>query len=267
MIRFSPVTLLESASRLLAGLIALASAAGAFAAASDEGAWSVTSAIASHYLFRGVRVSGASLQPSLDYAAGDFAGGVWSSIGLDDHASSDADPEVDFYGAYTLRGDSEVWNVVPGFTLYTFPDARRKNGYRNSTFEPNLAVNVTAAGILLTPRIYYDLTRAGATYELTAAAALPLQNLGTELVIAATAGTFKWNSAGGGSSSDTKNWGDYWLVTMSAPVTISARSSLELAVTYSEGRNNFFKTAGQPKVENANAIGRAAVTLRYTLKL
>jgi uncharacterized protein (TIGR02001 family) len=261
------VTFLKPASSLLAGFIALAFAAGAPAAPSDDGAWSVTSAVASQYLFRGVRVSGASLQPSLDYAGGHFAGGVWSSIGLEDRASGGADPEVDFYGACTLRGDSEAWNVVPGFTLYTFPGAKRKNGYDSATFEPNLAVNVTTAGILLTPKIYYDLTREGVTCELTAAAALPLQSLGTELVLAATAGTFKWNSAGAGRPSKTKNWGDYWLVTLSAPVTISARSSIELGLTYSEGRNNFFKTAGQPKVENAGAIGRAAVTLRYTLKL
>ncbi len=236
-------------------------------AAGDEGEWSITTAVASRYMFRGVRVGGESFQPSLDYARGPLALGLWSSVGLADQVSGDSDPEVDFYGTYSFGNDSETWSVTPGLNIYSYPDAERADGLYRATFEPSLAVSAIVGGIRFTPTIYHDLTLRGTTAELTAEFAVPLTSLGTEVGFAATVGTYKWNSVTADASPREKNWGDYWSAGVTLPFQVSARSSVGLAVAYAEGRNNFYKQGTDPKQPNEDAVGRVVVTLSYTVTL
>lgn len=251
----------------LASWLALATAVPALAAAEgSEASWTLTSSVTSQYLFRGVRVGGESFQPSLDYSAGAFAAGLWSSVGLTDHVSGDSDPEFDFYASYTFANAADTWSVVPGFSLYAYPDAERANGLYPATFEPSLAVNYTTPiGVRFTPKFYYDVTLKGPTAEITAAFALPLKQLGTELGFSATAGSFKWEAVTRDASPAEKNWGDYWFATVTLPVQVSIRSQLALGVTYSEGRNNFYKQGTDPKVSNEDAVERWAVSLSWAV--
>lgn len=237
------------------------------AAGGEEGEWSITTAVASRYMFRGVRVGGESFQPSVDYARGPLALGLWSSIGLADQVSGDSDPEVDFYAAYSFGNDSERWSVTPGINVYTYPDAERADGLHRATFEPSLAVSAIVGGIRFTPAIYHDLTLRGTTAELTAEFAVPLTALGTELGFSAAVGTYKWNSVTADASPREKNWGDYWSAGVALPFQLSARSSVSLAVAYAEGRNNFYKQGTDPKRPNDDAVGRVVVTLGYTVTL
>lgn len=239
------------------------------AEAASEASWTVTPSFTSAYFFRGVRVAGPCFQPSVDYANGPVALGVWSSVMLDarDRAPGDSDPEVDLYGAYTLSFADDAFSLVPGFSLYTYPSADRSEGYYRSTFEPSLACNFTVHGVRFTPKVYYDTTLDGATGELSAAFALPLTSLGTELDFTATAGTYRWTDTTPDSDPADKNWGDYWLVGVSVPFQITATSKLALSLAYTEGRNNFYQHGSEPKVPNEDAVGRAVVSLSYTLEL
>lgn len=232
-----------------------------------EASWTITPAVTSQYLFRGVRVAGACFQPAVDYEYGPLSLGVWSSLALEDRADGDSDPEVDFYGAYTIPVGETGLELVPGVQWYTYPDANREDGYYRSTVEPSLALNVLVKGIQITPKYYYDLMLHGATYECSAEAALPLTALGTELGLSASVGTFKWRKGVADVSPDVKNWGDYWTIGASVPYQVTKNSSLTLAVTYSEGRNNYFKQGTDPKEPNVSAVGRAAVTLSYSISL
>lgn len=235
-----------------------------------EMTWTVTPAVTSQYLFRGVRLAGASFQPAVDFAYGPLALGLWSSVALEDHASGDGDPEIDFYGSYTIpvgqwsRVEAEF---VPGFQLYTYPDAERSGGYYRATFEPSVGANLIVAGVKLTPKAYYDFMLKGATFECTAAVAVPLPALGTELELSASIGTFRWKDIAADVDPAVKNWGDYWTVGAAVPYQVTANSSVKLAVLYSEGRNNFFKQGTSPREENESAVGRAVVTLSYAIDL
>ncbi len=234
------------------------------ARAADEGTWSVTPAFSSQYLFRGARLADASFQPSLDYSRGAFAAGVWSSAALSGQAQGRPDLELDFYGMYSFSNDARTVEFAPGFWLYTYPDVDDNDRHPSLTFEPNLAVNFYVAGIRLTPALYYDVTREGATWEIAAAFALPLKQLGTTIEFLATAGTFKWDNITRDASPQTKNWGDYYTVGARIPVTIGARSQIALGLTHSLGRNNFFKQGTAPKHRNPAAGHHTAVTLSYT---
>jgi uncharacterized protein (TIGR02001 family) len=231
------------------------------------GTWTISPAITSHYLFRGVELAGPSFQPWIDYSKGPLSVGVWSSFALEDRVSGDSDPEIDFYGYYTFSTKSGALSLVPGFYLYTYPDARQSDGVYSATFEPSLAAIFSVAGVQLTPKIYYDAMLEGATYEITAAMAVPLTSLGTELDFSATAGTFKWNDVTADATPAVKNWGDYWTIGVAIPVQISLRSKLTVAVTYSEGRNNFYKQGSSPREINDDARGKTAVGLTYSISL
>jgi uncharacterized protein (TIGR02001 family) len=252
----------------IAALTAL-SAAPSQAAVFDDaaGTWTISPAITSHYLFRGVELAGPSFQPWIDYSSGPLSVGLWSSFALEDRASGDSAPEIDLYGFYTFRTRSGALSIVPGFYLYTYPDARRRDGVYSATFEPSLAAIFSVAGIQLTPKVYYDTMLKGATYEISAELALPLTSLGTELDFSATAGTFKWNDVTADATPSVKNWGDYWTIGVAVPVQVSLRSKLTVAVTYSEGRNNFYKQGSSPREINDDARGKTALSVTYAISL
>jgi uncharacterized protein (TIGR02001 family) len=233
----------------------------------EKGTWTIAPAFTSLYLYRGTEIAGASFQPWIDYTIGPLSLGIWSSVAIENPGYDDSDPEIDFYGFYTFRNERDTFSIVPGFYCYTYPNAEKRNGFYSVTFEPSLAAVFSVAGVQLTPKIYYDVMLEGATYELTAALALPLNSLGTELDFSATAGTFKWDDVSADASPAVKNWGDYWMIGVAVPVQVSLRSKLTLSVTYSEGRNNFYKQGSLPREINENARAATAFSLTYAVTL
>lgn len=226
-------------------------------------AWVLTPSFASQYMFRGVRLGGPSFQPSVEFDYGSLAVGVWSNFPLKDRVPGQSDPEFDVYGSYAFTAIPDKLTVVPGFTYYAYPDAETSNGFYRDSFEPNIAVNYTVGVLKLTPKIYYDVVLEGATYELTAAVAVPLKDLGTELDFTGTIGTFKWDAAIENASPDIKNWGDYWLIGVAMPFQITKQSKLTLGVAYTKGSNNYLKQGTDPRVPNSSAVGRTVVTVSY----
>ncbi len=235
-------------------------------AASPASTWTLTPAVASQYMFRGVRLGGPSLQPALEFDSGGWGLGVWSSLPLANQVPGQSDPEIDPYGSYRFAVNDAL-SVQPGFTWYTYPRAERSGGFYPSTFEPNLAVNYTFAGITLTPKVYYDMVLDGATYELNAAYALPVRSIGTEIDFAANAGTYEWKAALAGRAPDVKGWGNYWLVGVTVPYQITRTSRVALGFAYARGSGNYFKPGVAPKTANAAAVGRGVVTLSYGVTL
>jgi len=255
--------------RILLAAFLLSSYAGTLLAQTAEpaeGHWTLTSTAASDYFFRGVRLAGPSLQPALEFGRGAWSGGMWSNVALN-HTSKPSNPEIDFYGAFRARTGSEAVELVPGFTLYTYPRAQRSDGIHRTTFEPNIAANIDVHGLRLTPKLYYDLTLEGPTYELSAAVAIALKSLGTELDLSGSVGTFRLRSVTPDAEPREKNWGDYFTVNASVPYRVSANGTVSLNVGYNVGTNNYFKQAGYPRSRNPEARSRAIVTLGYSVTL
>jgi hypothetical protein len=201
------------------------------------------------------------LQPSVELAAGSLAVGVWASFPLKDKVVGQSDPEFDFYASYTVEAIKDVMTWQPGVTCYFYPGAERKNGFYQSTLEPNLALNYTVSGVKFTPKIYYDVVLKGPTYELTAAWALPLKDAGTELGFTGTVGTFKWTDAFEDTTPSAKNWGNYWLMGVTAPFQISRSAKFTIGWAYTVGSANFVKIGSAPKSENTAAVGRGVLSL------
>jgi uncharacterized protein (TIGR02001 family) len=232
------------------------------ALAAPVGSMVLTPSMVSQYMFRGVRMGGSSFEPTIEVASGNFVAGVWGNFPIKDKVPGQSNPEIDPYGSYTFSVNDSV-SLAPGFTWYNYPNADTNHGYFKSTFEPNLALKYTVVGVRFTPTLYYDLVLKGPTYELTAAYAIPLKDLGSELDWTATAGTFKIDDASKGASPSVNNWGDYYLLGVSLPFAITKESKLTVGFAYTKGSGNFFKAGGTPKVENTAAVGRGVVTLSY----
>ena len=213
-------------------------------------------------MFRGARLGGLSFQPAVEYDAGSLGLGIWANVPLKNKVPGQSDPEFDFYGFYAMDVSKDI-SVVPGFTVYTYPDAKKSNGYYKATFEPNLALNYTISGVKLTPKVYYDFITRGPTAELTAAFAVPLKDLGTELDFTATAGTFIAKDYAAETNPNVKNWGDYYLVGVVAPYQISKDSKLSVGWAYTKGSNNYLKQGTDGKVVNSAAVGRGVFTISY----
>jgi hypothetical protein len=236
----------------------------AVTARAANGTWSLTGAAATEYFFRGVRQSGLSLQPYVEYTQGPTTAGIWAITPLRDRVAGQSDPEIDPYGSYRMAL-SPACTLQPGFTLYTFPRAESRNGFYRVTFEPNLALNWTVRGLTLTPKVYYDIVLEGATYELNAAFAYPVKQIGTEIDLYASVGTYEWRSAVNDAPSDVRARGDYWTATAALPFQITTRGRITASVGYAQGSNNYFKTGGAPKIANPNATGRVVAMLSWTV--
>lgn len=252
---------------LIAFHVAIATPGDAGLFDASTGTLTVSPSFTSKYLYRGVELAGACFQPWIDYTVGNLSVGVWSSFALENRTAGDSDPEIDLYGSYIFSNAAGSFSIVPGVYLYTYPDSEPDDGVHRATVEPSLGAIFRLAGIQFTPKIYYDVTLKGATYEVTAAVALPLTTLGTELDFSATAGTFKVSDATDRTIPAVKNWGDYWMLGLAVPVQVSMHSKVTAAVTYSKGRNNFFKQGTLPRERNENAHGKTAVTLTYSITL
>jgi len=239
--------------------------AGAFE--SSNPAWTTGSTLSTEYIFRGVKLAGFSAQPWVDYTAGPLTAGLWSNVAIDQHSTRYSDPEIDFYGSYTFASHSGAFNLVPGFTCYAYPNAGDKESHHPITFEPSLAGVFSWHGVQFTPKVYYDVILEGATFELTSALAVPLKSFGTELDFSATAGTYQWRKSARHASQAILNEGDYWSVGIAVPVQISFRSKVTAALSYSDGRNNFFQQAGSVRRKNPDAGSHVAFTLGYSLSL
>ncbi|MDO8539263.1 MAG: TorF family putative porin [Opitutaceae bacterium] len=222
-----------------------------------------TATAVSQYMFRGQRLGGLSFQPAIECGSGSSVLGIWSNFPIKDEVPDTSDPEFDLYGSYNFTV-SDVLSIVPGFTWYTYPDAPTAAGFYRSTFEPNVALNYTVGGVKLTPKVYYDLRLEGPTYEFTAAYALPLKDIGSELDFVGTVGSYYVREAINNSRPATKAWGDYWLIGVSAPFQITPKGKLTVGFAYTKGTNAFAKQGTAPRFENSLAVGRGVVTLSYS---
>ena len=235
------------------------------AAASAAPTLSVTPALVSQYMFRGERRGGPAFEPNIEFDSGALALGLWTNFPLKDKVAGQSDPELDPYGSYTFDLVKDKLTLQPGFTLYTYPTAKKKDGFDQATFEPSLALNYTVAGVRLTPRIYRDLALKQSLFEFSAACALPLARTGTELDLLATAGTFKAADALSNHAPAVRHWGNYWQAGATLPFAIPGAGTLSLGWAYTRGANNFLKQGSAPKIRNPTAVGRGVVTVSYAI--
>lgn len=251
----------------LAGAFSLGAVNGRAQTSTTVSAPSVTVNVAtvSQYMFRGQRLGGLSLQPSVEIGGmlgGGLNLGVWASKPLSNRIPGVSDPEIDFYGSYTSTL-AENLTLVPGFTYYFYPNLL--NTVHKATFEPSLALNYTIGALKLTPKVYYDMMLEGPTWEISGTQSLALPSLGVTVDLFATFGTFKLTDVVKDGYPKTKAWGNYASAGVSLPIQISTNSKLTLGWSYNQGWSQKSKTGSARQVSNPLQAERGVVSVNYSL--
>jgi hypothetical protein len=250
-----------------------APAAAAAPAAPTPPSWSftLTPTYVSTYMFRGQYLGGQSFEPSITASYGNLNLEIWANDPWNNQnkVPGQSDPEIDPQGSYTFTINDSL-TIQPGFTWYTYCRAPTNQGFYRMTFEPNLAVNYTVDGVTLTPKFYYDVILHTATYEFDAAYTVPLKSIGSEFDFSGTVGTYYGtdviNTDDVPNAKDTAAWGNYWLLGVSMPFTITSSVKLIVGWAYSQGTDAYTKTGSMPKAVNTSAVGRgtASVGIAWT---
>ncbi len=142
-----------------AALLLAAAISGASLSAQEESSYSITVdfPFVTDYVFRGVKLAEDSIQPSVEFAAGDFYAGIWTSQPAKGHY----DNEFDFYIGYGLAL-SDTWSLDFGATYYYYPET---DG--DATFEPYVgATGDLGGGLSASGYVYYDTELETATFQV-----------------------------------------------------------------------------------------------------
>jgi len=132
----------------------------------------------SDYVFRGVKLGDASIQPSVEAAYGDFYAGAWHTSEL---SHSDGATETDLYAGYGYQLNDKV-KLDGGVTAYTY-----NGGSNGDTVEGYVGVSVD---VLLSPSVYgyYDFDLDVATVEASVGYSIPVDAINASVDLSAKLG-------------------------------------------------------------------------------
>jgi uncharacterized protein (TIGR02001 family) len=108
----------------IATIALAATLVGSSLSAQEESSYSITMDFpyVSNYVFRGLQFAEESIQPSIEFASGDFYAGIWTSNPIVNGPGAAAYAnEIDFYLGYGWAL-SDTWALDAGFTYYYYPE-------------------------------------------------------------------------------------------------------------------------------------------------
>ena len=103
----------------IAAIALAATLVGSSLSAQEDSSYSITMDFpyVSDYVFRGVQFAEGSIQPSIEFASGDFYAGIWTSNPVVGNVAN----EIDFYLGYGWAL-SDTWAIDAGATYYYYPE-------------------------------------------------------------------------------------------------------------------------------------------------
>lgn len=191
----------------------------------DEYKLTVDVPYVSKYVFRGLQLAKASLQPSVEIATDNTYAGVLANAPITGGQKN----EFDFYAAYDIPLGKEL-KLDLGGTEYYYPQGAYATGRHNTSFEAYAGLTggkLTVAGALpLTPTLYsyYDFTLRNYTVQGSLGYSLPIKSCPVEFDFNATAGY-----VGGQTGADYAFWGGG----LTIPYKLNKNAKLTAGVEYS----------------------------------
>lgn len=172
--------MIKQTALAVAAIAAGVSAQAAEAAKSDLSV-TVDVTYVSDYVFRGVRLADASIQPSVEATYADFYVGAWHSNAISDGSSNFASSETDLYAGYGFKVNDQI-KLDAGVTRYTY-----SGGSQSDTTEVYVGASLD---VLLSPSIYYyhDFDQEVNTVEASIGYSLPIDAIKASLDLSAKLG-------------------------------------------------------------------------------
>jgi uncharacterized protein (TIGR02001 family) len=171
----------------------------------------------SEYIFRGLKSSEASIQPSVEASYGDFYAGVWHSDAISSAANPVFDSETDVYAGYNVA-INDTFSADVGVTRYTYSGG--------SNIDTTEVFGGIKAAVLLSPSVYYyyDFDQEISSYIGSVGYSLPVTQVGVSVDLSATLGYVQKP----GFNQDYTYWG----VGAAVPYKLSETATLTGAVNY-----------------------------------
>lgn len=239
--------MIKQTSLALAALVAGVSAQAQDAAA-EGSALSVTVDVSyvSDYVFRGVKLGDASVQPSIEAAYGDFYAGVWHTSEL---SGDTGGTETDLYAGYGFEV-SDVISLDAGVTQYTY-----NGGSGNDSTE--VYVGATA-DVLLSPSLYayYDFDYENVTLEASIGYSIPVDAINASIDLSGKVGYVDLDQAIGGEDNYT-----YFVAGVAVPYALSETATLTVGVDYIY--NTEETLAGFNGGDDDIIVGKAGISIGF----
>lgn len=229
----------------LAALAAGVSAHAQTTAANSALAVTLDVTYVSDYVFRGLRLADASIQPSVEASYGDFYAGVWHSDAISQNSGATFDSETDFYVGYNLALN-DTFSADLGVTRYTY-----NGGGRDDTTEVFAGIKGDLGIVDASVYYYHDFDQEISSYIASVGHTLPIEQLGVSLDLSATVGYIQ---------SPKSDRGDYiyWGVGAAIPYQLNENAVLTAAVNYTSlDRHNLPAQANQDQDQVVFSLGLA----------
>lgn len=180
---------------------------------------------ASDYVFRGVKQSDESIQPSITVAAQDFTFGVWTAQGVKNRSAAWAQGnEVDLFGSYSyaLKND---YSLSAGVTAYLYPSARPSMGELDKTVEGSLGISGPVGPLSGSATYFHDFDLDSDTFEasLTYSKELPEAN-----------GTLEVGGTYGNAGYDAGDSYSYYLLKATMSFKLTSAATLKVGAYWSD---------------------------------
>jgi uncharacterized protein (TIGR02001 family) len=226
-------------------------AVGVSAQAAEASKLSVTleTSYVSDYVFRGVRLAEASIQPSVEATYGDFYAGIWHTSALSDNVGTGT--ETDFYAGYGFK-INDTFTLDTGLTRYAY------NGGSPSSDSTEVYVGVKA-NVLLTPSLYYyyDFDGDVSTLEASIGYSLPIEAIKSSLDFSAKLGyVLLEDDAAFGDDNYT-----YGSIGVAVPYKLSDNATLTAGVDYIYNSEDNFGLA--LTTENDQFVGKVSLSIGF----
>ncbi|HEX2100665.1 MAG TPA: TorF family putative porin [Candidatus Synoicihabitans sp.] len=122
----------------------------------------------SEYVFRGISYADDAVQPSIEFATGDFYAGIWTSLPVTNGFTN----EYDFYAGYGIAV-SETWALDLGATYYYYP----QTDSGDEQFEPFVGISGDiGGGFTSSLYVYYETEFKVFTYQGSLGYSIPLSD-------------------------------------------------------------------------------------------
>ncbi|MDF3056254.1 MAG: hypothetical protein K0R17_469 [Rariglobus sp.] len=222
--------------KTILALAVLAAGVSASAQEASKSALAVTLDVTyvSDYVFRGLRLADASVQPSVEASYGDFYAGLWHSDAISDGPANFSGSETDLYAGYNLS-INETFSADLGVTRYTY-----NGGSQGDTTEVYAGLK---ADVLLSPSVYYyyDFDLDVSSYIASIGHSIAVTKLGVSLDFSATFGYIQ-------IPGDNEDY-CYWGAGVAVPYQLSETATLTGAVNYTSlDRDNLLASPDQDQV-------------------
>lgn len=218
-------------------------------AAAEGSALSVTVDVTyvSDYVFRGVQLANASVQPSVEAAYGDFYAGIWHTDGLSDASSA----ETDLYAGYGFAV-TDIISIDAGVTQYVY-----SGGSGNDSTE--VYVGATA-DVLLSPSLYayYDFDYENVTLEASIGYSIPVDAINASIDLSAKVGYVDLDQAIGTEDNYT-----YYVVGASVPYALSETATLTVGVDYVYNSEDAVASSVVASADEDAVVGKVGISIGF----